>query len=210
MIPSPAVDKEHWLLEQKSIVTDLFTQATGELQSAGIRILTGSCPPVLDATSDSPRIYLTPLRYSNPDNGPALELNLAATTRGGPARYTITLQIHGPQGIEALRNLSRNNPDWWQKLYVGRGLWLNDGKETQILNDLSKITNYASDKLQLTAVLLHSEWNRAIQRGIKVMGLLYRSVLDELSGASKLSNLATLLMDLLDGHPPQFERYIRP
>lgn len=210
MAPTSPSDTGRWLREQGSVINDLFTRATEELHAAGIRILTGSNAPIFNDSNNETRIRLTPLRFSNKDSDAALALNVSASVHGGPPRYIIMQEIYGPTAIEALCRLSSCNPDSWRKFYAGHGLWLADTQGTHLLNDSSKIKETTGSWLTLSAVFLHSDLGRTIQAGIMVMGVLYRSLLDELSGASKFRNLTAQLDERLGGQDPRFQHGIRP
>jgi hypothetical protein len=210
MPPSPASDTARWLNEQTSFINDLFTRAAEELHAAGVRILTGSNAPIFDDFKDETRILLTPLRFSNKDSDAALALNISASVHGGPPRFVITQGIHGLTGVEALRSLSSCNPDPWRRFYAGHGLWLTNAEGARLLNDSTKMNEIAGSWLTVSAVFLHSDLSRTIQAGVMVMGLLYRGLLDELSGASRFGNLAARLDEHLAGQNPRFQHGIRP
>jgi hypothetical protein len=210
MSAGPCLDTKVWLSNQNSVIGDLFTRATEELQAIGVRVLTGSHAPSFEVYDKFIRIQLRPLRFSSECNDDALSLSMSASAQGGPPRYVIALEAHGEAVAGALRRLSACNQEYWQKFYVRRGLWLDSPQGTYPLNDLSKLSGSNCKRITLSGVFLHSDLTKTIQAGLYVMGLLYRSVLDELSGASKFRNLTAQLEDSLGGNHPLFQHGIRP
>jgi len=180
------------------------------LHAAGIRILTGSNAPIFDDSDVETSVQLTPIRFSDKDRDAALALNFSASVRGGPPRYIITQEIHGLIAIEALHRLSSRDADVWHKFYAGHGLWLADARGTYILKDPPKINETTGKELILSGVFLHSDLSRTIQAGLMVMCVLYRSLLDELSDASKFRNLTAQLDECLGGQDPRFQHTVRP
>ena len=98
----------------------------------------------------------------------------------------------------------------YEKVYLKTGLWIGEGANATLLNHLSQITQNENSKLRITGVFLHSDLSLTIQRGVMTIGLLYRSILDELSGASKMSRLYAQLNNSLDNCTASFQRIVRP
>jgi len=204
------LDTERWLRQQSGVIHDLFERATEELQSGGIRLLIGSVQPVLEDQEECKSIKIIPLRFSGSNDNDALSLSLVATIRRGPPRYMVVLGVSGILVIQALRELATEHTDIWETTYVRNGLWISDGENTHALSALSQIMQSASTSLRITGVFLHSDLNRTIRHGVMVMGILYRSILDELSEASKMARLYTQLSNCLDNSIPRFQRIVRP
>lgn len=210
MATSPAFHADRWIRDQTSIVSELFTRATDDLQAAGVRVLTGSNPPHADTNGKGTQIHLTPLRFLSEDGDSALSLKVGASANGGPPRYVVTLEINGSEAVEALRRLFLDSGDYWKKFYIGSGMWLTTADGTQLLNELSDIRQIKHDRFTVSAVFLHSDLGTAIRSGVMVMGVLYRGVLDELCGTCRLRNLVAQLDQCLGGPSPRFQRTIRP
>ena len=210
MTPSPAPNAERWLWEQKSIISELFERAADELESAGVRLRTGSSPPVLEDILDGQRIRLTPTRLSQQADDGAFALALLATVRGGPRRYEIILEISGAQPLEALNHLGEAHAEVWQHVYLHNGLWLAQGGNIDPLNEIQQVTRNRGTNLAIVAAFLHSELPRRIVEGVMLLGTLYRCLFDELCGASRMTKLCNVLANKLGGHIPRLQRDVRP
>src|ERR1700674_4821609 len=80
-------------------------------------------------------------------------------------------------------------------------------------NTLERELQSTSSRISVFGALLHSDSNRTLQEGIMVLGLLYRSILDELTGASKTIRLCIHLDHHLGNHVPDFNVFsvqVRP
>jgi hypothetical protein len=205
-----AFNGETWLRQQASIIDDLFERAAVELQANGIRLLAGSAPPKPEDLESTKKITLLPLRFSISNGEESLSLSLLATTRKGPPRYAVKLEVLGVLTREALQRLAIEYADIWDKAYLKTGLWIDEGANAQPLNDLSQITRITSSRLNIAGAFLRADLGLTIQQGVMTMGLLYRSVLDELSGAGKMSRLYAQLNNCLGNRTPSFQRIIRP
>jgi hypothetical protein len=203
-----SVDPQGWLRQQSGVIEDIFERAASELQTSGIRLRTGSAPPKVEECDSTRKITLSPLRFSNGDE--LLSLCLLATTRGGPRRYVVMLEISGVATCEAFRRLASNYAEVWERGYLKTGLWVGDRTDWKLLNHLSQITQAATSNLSISGTFLHSDMGRTIQEGLMSVGVLYRSVLDELSGVGKMDRLYAQLSNLLDGRRATYQRIIRP
>jgi hypothetical protein len=204
------LDTDRWLRQQSGVIHDVFERAAEELQSSGIRLLVGSVQPALEDMDQCKSITIVPLRFSGSNDDEALSLSLLATTRRGPPRYMVVLAVSGILTVRALRNLATEHADIWKKAYLKNGLWISDGENTHALCDLSQIIQNAGTSLRITGVFLHSDLSRTIQQGVMVIGILYRSILDELSEAGKMGRLYAQLSNSLDNSIPRFQRIVRP
>jgi hypothetical protein len=133
-----------------------------------------------------------------------------ATTRGGPPRYTVILTVSGTLATHALQRLATQHVDVWEKAYLRNGLWISDGESTCPLSELSQVIQVRGTTLRITGGFLHSDLSRTIQRGVIVVAILYRCVLDELSGASKMKTLFAQMNNSLGGSLPKYQRVVRP
>lgn len=203
-------DAERWLGQQSGFIQDLFETAAEELQASGIRLLAGSVPPSSENLDYSKSIKLVPLRFSGSNATESLSLTLLATNRRGPPRYAVVLEVSGTLTIQALRKLAMEHADIWERAYLKTGLWIGEGANTELLNHLSQVTQSIGAKLSITGMFLHSDLSRTIQQGVMVLGVLYRSVLDELSEVSRMGRLYAQLNSHLDNYTPRFERILRP
>jgi len=203
-------DGDTWLRQQSGIIRDIFERAATELQASGIRLVAGSVSPMLEDLDYAKRISLLPLRFSSSDGEESLSLSVLATTRRGPPRYAVVLEVSGVSPFQALQRLVIEHADIWDKAYLRTGLWIGEGANVKLLNDLSQITQSTGSKLSITGVFLHSDLGLTIQQGVMTMGLLYRSILDELSGAGKMGRLYAQLNNSLDHCTSRFQRMIRP
>jgi hypothetical protein len=204
------LDAERWLRQQNGVVHDLFDRAATELQNSGIRLLLGSTPPILEELDSGKRITIRPLRFASSNGNESLSLSLLATIRGGAPRYVVVLEVSGPLTCQALQKLASEYEDVWDKAYLRTGLWIGEDANTRRLSEVSQIRESTGEKLCITGVFLHSDLSRTIQQGVMVMGMLYRSVLDELSNAGKMRRLYAQLSNCLDNVTPRFQRMIQP
>jgi hypothetical protein len=204
------LDAEKWLRQQGSFISDVFERAATELEASGIRLLAGSAPLRLEDFDSVKMLTLLPLRFVGSDQEQSLSLSLSASIRKGVPRYLVAVSVSGTLAYESLRRLATEHPSIWQKAYLKTGLWIGEDGYSQLLTDLCQITESTSGMISITAVYLHSDRGRSIQIGVMVLGLLYRSVLDELCGASKMPRLYTQLASELDNYTPSFQRIIRP
>jgi hypothetical protein len=207
---APALDTEHWLRQQRGVIRDVFERAAEELQGSGIRLLAGSVPPSSEDLDHAKSIKLVPLRFSDSNDGESLSLSLLATARRGPPRYAVALKVSGALTFQALRKLATEHSDIWRRAYLRNGLWIGEGENAELLSDLSQITQSKGAGLSIAGVFLHSDLSRTIEQGVMLLGLLYRSMLDELSGASKMGKLYAQLTNRLDNYVPRFQRMARP
>lgn len=204
------LDLERWLRQQRGEIHDIFERAAEELQSSGIRLLIGSMPPVLEDQDGCTSIKIAPLRFGDSNRNEALSLSLAATTRRGPPRYLVVLEVSGVLVIQALQKLATEHQDIWEKTYLKNGFWMSDSSNALALNTLSQITQSGSSGYHITVVFLHSDMSQTIRLGVMVMGILYRSILDEIAEASKMGRLFTQLINSLGNNIPRFQRNARP
>lgn len=205
-----AVEGERWLRYQGNVIGEILERAAGELDAVGIRLLAGSADPMLEDLDGARRISLLPLRFSQPKSEDSLSLRLTATTKGGPPRYLVALQVSGPLACGSLRRLAIEFTDIWEKAYLSTGLWIGEGRCAQRLTQVSQITHSLESSYLITGPFLPSDPSRTIQHGLMTMGVLYRSVLDEIAGAVKLRRLHAQLSSLLGNRPLIFQRLIRP
>jgi hypothetical protein len=206
----PQLDSERWLRQQSGVVSDLFERAATELQENGIRLLTGSALTAMQESDSSKKITLVPLRFAGSNGNESLSLSLLAAIRMGPAHYAVVLEVSGPLTYRALQTLAIEHADIWERMYLKVGLWIGEGTRVKLLNDLSQLTQSAESRLTIAGTFLHSDLGRTIQQGVMTMGLLYRSILDTLAGASKMGRLYVQLNHCLDNHVTTFQRIIRP
>lgn len=209
MITEGHLDTKLWLSRQSSILPDIFERAATELEANGVRLRTGSFSPKIEECDCVKRIAISPLRFSRREE--FLSLSLAASTRGGPPRYVVLLEVSGTPTIQALYNLVSAYSDVWSKGYVMSGLWLGDGTDWELLNRLDQLVPQACNpKIAIASTFLHSAMPRTIQDGLMLVAVLYRSVLDELSSAAKMGRLYSQFTNSLHGRKPSFQRLIRP
>lgn len=209
MIVDGSFDIRLWLGRQSALVIDLFERAATELEASGIRLLAGSIPPKFEECDCSKKIGISPLRFSTGEE--FLSLSLEASTRGGAPRYVVRLEIRGALVSQSLFNLVNGYPDVWTRAYLMSGLWIGDGTNWNLLNhfdQLSVLPSYTT--VSIGGAFLHSDMPRTIQEGVMVVGVLYRSVLDELSNAGKMSRLYTQLSNILGERMPIFRRLLSP
>lgn len=204
------LDSERWLRQQSGVIHELFEKAATELQGAGVRLLLGSAPPTSEDLDCGKRIALRPLRFTGIKNNESLSLSLMATIRRGPPRYVVVLGVSGELTYQAVQKLVLKHEDIWDKTYLRTGLWIGEGANTNLLRNVSQIRESTCDKLCITGVFLHSDMSRTIQQGVMVMGVLYRSILDELSDAGKMGRLYAQMNNCLEHATPRFQRIIRP
>jgi hypothetical protein len=204
------LDLERWLRQQSGVIHELFEKAGTELQGAGVRLLLGSAPPTPEDLDYAKRITLLPLRFASLKSDESLSLSLMATIRKGPPRYVVVLEVSGESTCQAVRKLVLKHEDIWDKTYLKTGLWIGEGANISLLRNVSQIKESTCDKLCITGVFLHSDMSRTIQQGVMVMGVLYRSILDELSDAGKMARLCAQLSNCLENATPRFQRIIRP
>ena len=205
-----AFDSDQWLRRQTGVIRDLFEQAAADLEASGIRLLAGSLPPKSEDSDSVKRITLMPLRFSGSNGQQLLSLSLLATKNRGAARYIVALEMAGPVPCHALQSLAMEYADIWNRAYIRVGLWISEGEESKLLNDLSQITQSATSGVSLAGAFLHSDIGGTIQQGVMMVGLLYRSILDEISGACKMSRLYAQLARSVDCRGAIFERLVRP
>ena len=210
MVLDPGLDAERWLRQQSGVIHELFERAAEELLESGIRLFVGSVPPRSEDLECGKSIKLVPLRFSGSNDSESLSLSLLATTKRGPPRYAIVLEASCALTIQALRKLAMDHPDIWHRAYLRSGLWIGEGENTQLLSDLSQVTQGTGAKLRFTGVFLHSDLSHSIQQGLMVLGVLYRSILDELSEAGKMERLYSQLSNRLGKYQPTFQRIVRP
>lgn len=210
MTPGPAPDPERWLREQKSVIGHLFESAAGALESAGIRLRTGSSPPAMEEILGGQSIRIAPSRLPQQAGAGAFALVLLATVRGGPHRYEIILEISGARPVEALKHLGEAHGEVWQRVYLQNGLWLAQGGKIAPLNEIQQVTRNCGPELAIVAAFLHFELARAIVESLMLLGTLYRCIFDELSGATRMTNLCNMLTNKLGGHIPKLPRDVRP
>jgi hypothetical protein len=203
-------DAERWLRQQGSRVHDLFETAAKESRDNGIQLLLGSSPPTLEELECSRQITILPLRFLTSSGKVSLSLSLLATIEGGPSRYAVIVDAIGQLPVQALRKLILEHEEIWEKAYLRTGLWIGKGANTRLLNNASQIIESDGDGICITGVFLHSDLSRTIQQGVMVLGLLYRSILDELSDAGKMRRLYAQLTKSLDSGKPRFQRIIHP
>jgi hypothetical protein len=199
-----------WQSQQMSALDVIFDSAVDELNLAGVRILTGSLPPVRENLPSVAQIALTPIRYGLDITKGSLTLTLRATATNGPGRYIVALQISGEEPNQALARLMDKNPDVWRTHYLDVGLWVRDGEDTEHLNILNQLRNRKSTSVSISGVMLHSSSGYTVQAALMSIGVLYRSVLDELSNASKMARLSTCVLLQLNGRRPNYDRIFRP
>jgi hypothetical protein len=204
------LDAERWLGQQNCIIYDIFERAATELQDNGIRLLLGSTSPTIEEVDCDQRISIVPLRFGKSDTDEKLCLSLLATIRRGPPRYAVILNVAGRLTYRTLQTLTTEHADILSKTYLKVGLWITEGATTEPLNDLSQITQMVGSNVNFTGVYLHSDLGRRIQQGVMTLGVLYRGVLDGLSGAGNMSRLYTQLSNSLDYRTTKFQRIIRP
>ncbi len=205
-----AFDSSQWLRRQTGVILDLFEQAAADLEASGIRLLAGSLPPKSEDSDSVKKITLTPLRFSGSNGQQFLSLSLLATNERGAARYIVALEMAGPVTCQALQKLAMENADIWNRAYVRVGLWISEGGESRLLNDVSQITRSATSGVSLAGAFLHSDIGRTIQQGVMMVGLLYRSILDEIAGACKMRRLYAQLSRGVDYRGQIFQRLVRP
>jgi hypothetical protein len=189
---------------------DIFDRAVEELDAAGVRLLTGSLPPGQENLPSVAQITLIPVRYGKSSANASFALSLSATAANGPGRYIVTLQMSGEEPMQALNRLMDNNSDVWRANYLGVGLWIHDGEHMEHLNSIEQIRTHKSATIAISGVILHSSSGYAVQAGLMSMAVIYRSLLDELSGASKLTKLSRCVLQRLDGQSPSYDRVFRP
>jgi hypothetical protein len=173
-------------------------------------LLIGSVLPKADDDDHVKAITLLPLRFASPASADTLSLSLLATTRNGPARYAVAFKVSGALTCAAVRELADKHADIWEKTHLKSGLWIGDGASAVLLNDLSQIKVDTISQLGITGMFLHSDLRRTIQHGVMTMGVLYRSVLDELAGADRVRRLYAQLNASLDNRASSFQRMVRP
>jgi len=205
------LEGEAWLRFQSSVLEDLFQKAAVELEASGIRLLTGSGPFKFGKSDGVRSVGISPSRFSGPNTEELLSLYLSASTRGGPPRYVVSLEIEGALTGQAFRKLVAEYACVWTQAYLTIGLWVDGGSDWKLLNHLNQLSLGAANlRVTIGGTFLHSEMPRTIQQGLMLIGVLYRSVLDELSSAGKMGRLYAQLSNGLDGQRPTFQRLIRP
>lgn len=203
------LDASLWLGRQRDILTDIFDRAATELGTSGIRLLTGSLCPKLEECDCAKRIAISPLRFSSGEE--FVSLSLAADARGGPPRYVVLLKIRGFHPLEAFHKLGSQYAELCGRAYLMTGLWISDAADWRLLNHLGQLSVARADlSVRIGGTFLHSDMPRTIQDGFMLVGVLYRSLLDELSGAGKMARLYSRFTNSLDGRRPSFRRMIRP
>jgi hypothetical protein len=210
MIADNVSNADRWLRQQSSIIPDLFEKAAVELEASGIRLLAGSVPPIVEECDNTKRVGISPLRFSKSNTEEFLSLSLLASIRGGPLRYTVSLRIRGDLTREAFQKLANEYAAVWSQAYLTIGLWIGGGGDWELLNHLDQLSLTGNAELNISGTFLHSDMTRRIQDGLLLMAVLYRSMLDELAGAGKMSRLYAQLSNRIEGRKPTFQRIIRP
>jgi len=189
---------------------DIFDRAVEELDSAGVRLLTGSSPPRQENLSSVAQITLTPIRFGNNSANASFALSVSATATNGPGRYVVTLRSSGREPHQALIRLTSKNSDVWRANYIEVGLWIYDAEHIEHLNSIQQIENNESATIAISGVVLHSSSGYAVRAGLMSMAVIYRSLLDELSDASKMAKLSNNVLRQLGGQRPSYDRAFRP
>lgn len=202
-------DVQAWQRRQMSVLEIIFDKAVEELGVAGTRLLSGSSPAVSESLSSVAQITLSPLRYGRGSDNGFLALVLGATTSNGPGRYVVSLRISGDEPTEALTRLIDRHPDIWRANYLNVGLWLRGDEGDEHLNMIEQLINRKSRNVTISGVILHSSSGQAVQAALMSIAVLYRSVLDELSDASKMARLSACLGQRLNSRP-NYDRLFRP
>ena len=202
------LNEDRWLNDQSSIINEQFDKAAQELQECGIRLLAGSAPPLAHKNQEARILTLVPERFSRTD-APALSLSVLATKRGGPPRYVVSIQVASDLTRDALRSLVAKHPEIWEKAYLHAGFWVGAGADTELFKRTEQLTESGCPDLTLRAVVLFSDSTANIREAIMSIGLLYRAIFDEVSGAGKLLRLFAALENKAGKAPPKkFQRLI--
>lgn len=196
--------------QQDALIPEIFDGAAAELQASGSRLLLGSRAPTWDDVGSAKRLTIVPLRFALSDSNDLLSLSLTATVRGGLPRYVVSLEVSGQLPTGALQKIALDYPDVWAAAYLQTGLWIEGHAKTVPLNDISQIVERKSERFVIAGVFLHSDFSGTVKQGLMVMGVLYRSVLDELSDSGRMRTLYTQLMTKQNGVRPRFQRILRP
>jgi hypothetical protein len=203
-------DAANWQGRQANVISDIFDGALEELEIAGLRIRAGSSSPRKEQLTSAVKIAISPLRFDNNNAMDSLSLSLTATAANGPCRYVSALRASGEILDQSITRLVLKSPDIWQKHYLSVGLWIGDGEHTARLTDIEQIRKRESLNICLSGVTLHSSSRNNVQAGLMFMAVIYRSVLDEVSDASKMGRLSALVLSQLSGQGASYERLFRP
>ena len=195
---------------QTITLEDIFERAVEALDAAGVRLLIGSLPPGQENLPSIAQITLIPIRYMSNSGNTSFALGLSATATNGPGRYVVTLRISGEEPRQALNRLIDKNSDVWRSNYLGVGIWIDDGEHIEHLNSVEQIKVHKSGATVLSGVILHSSPSYSVQAGLMSMAVIYRSLLDELSDASKMAKLSNCVLQRLGGQRPSYDRIFRP
>ncbi|HLZ51311.1 MAG TPA: hypothetical protein VKP61_11185 [Candidatus Acidoferrum sp.] len=203
-------DAQAWQDRQMIALDDIFDKAVDELDAAGVRLLTGSLPPRQENLPSVAQITIIPVRYANSNDNASFALSLSATATNGPGRYIVTLRTSGEEPHQALKRLTDKNSDVWCANYLGVGLWIHDGEHMEHLNRIEQIKTRKGATIAISGVILHSSSGYVVRAGLMSIAVVYRSLLDELSDASKMAKLSNCVLQQLDGQRPSYDRVFRP
>jgi hypothetical protein len=201
---------KRWLIAQTNVIREHFERSFEELDSAGIRLKTGSSVHISDETSDIRKIWLTPSRFLGQKDDNALILSLIATAERGPRRFELALEVSGSKPLGALLCLSGSGEKVWQRICFQNGLWIRRNGNTAPLRNLQQLTEDRDVDLIIAAAFLDSESPNTVVEGIMLLGTVYRCILDELCDASRMPKLCNALVNRLGGRVPTFPKVIRP
>ncbi len=205
---APAPDE--WRRGQRAVIAGLFEDTLDEMQAKGFRLKTGSTTPCQDDTEEIVCASIMPARFSCSPDGSLLRLSLEATTRNYGARYVCRVAASGELPLDSLSRLVSANAEVWEKAYLRAGLWLIHSGGTSRLERLRKGDELGGRQIEIAAVFPALQSSRTIQQAIKLLGVLYRSTMDEFSGSSRMVSLVNRLSVDLGGFLPKFQQTLPP
>lgn len=210
MTSSTPTNSERWLAGQGCVVVGVFEEALDEMQTKGFRIRAGSTEPNLEESHHHRRVSITPSRFSHVRGRELLCLLLEATTTHSTAHYVVGVEASGDFVLDAVRRLALGSPDVWETAFLKAGLWITLSGQSQPLTQRSQIKDETGCKVQIAAAFPPSQARRTLKQGVMILGLLYRSVLDELSESGRMRSLVSRLRLDLGGYMPRFQRVLPP
>lgn len=210
MTPSATTNPEEWLARQGDLVPVLFEEALDEMQAKGFRMRAGSAGTGLNESHHYKRASIIPSRFSHAQGNDLLCLLLEASTRHSTAHYVVGVEASGDFVLDAFRRLASGNPDVWETAFLRAGLWITLSEQSQPFTQTSQIKNESGSKVQIAAAFPPTQARRTLKQAVMILGLMYRSAVDEFSGSGRMPSLVSRLKLDLGGYLPRFQRVLPP
>ncbi len=199
-----------WLTGQGPIVAAIFEEALDEMQTKGFRMRAGSTEPRLDESRHYRRASVIPSRFARVRGRELLCLLLEATTAHSTAHYVVGVEASGDFVFDAFRRLALGSPEAWEAAFLKAGLWITLAGQSRPFTQSSQILGEISSKVQIAAAFPPSLAGRTLKQAVMILGLLYRSAIDEFSASGRMPTMVSLLRLDLGGYLPRFQRIIPP